>query len=406
MNISTFSINVPKTLDAKDIYHQLNFLPDSLFVNQSNYLDLIINPSKVILPKPTGKSYKDSDYDYKNDNDNMMCSSGKLYSFTASPPVCKTQANSHTVIVTPPIDSTTKKYVDLSTVKIDDKSSNEVTIKFFVKFLGFTYIGASDLKKFNNLNDEFYFYKYGNGLSIIIKKLSSTNYQLKLYNIYNSANTLVATYDNFQNRIGKWTFIVLSYSNYNSDDSIKTYYPEKLNWQVGNKVTQTNEGTYANIPIADLLILTIPKEITALWTRLMISYNYFTGFMGIYSNSGATTGLSFSKLKKSSITDITDIYKGSSASNCLTNTYFDNLANIQYSCVDDYDNIIVEENNNYNCNFTGLDDTGCFISNKTNCPFGYFDTSNDYCSCSNVDKKLMLISKNNNSNFCKCKTYF
>jgi len=403
MDISTNSVNVPTTQDANDIYHQLNYLEDSLFVNTSKYLDTLADPTILVRSKPTGAAYSDTDYAYKNDNDNLMCVQGKLYSLTAFPRTCTIQANSHTVIVTPPITTSNGKYSDLTTKPIADQSSKEVTIKFFVKFLGLTYLSAANLTKFNNLNDEFYFYKYGTALSIVIKKLTSTTLQLKLYN---SANTLVSTYDNFQNRIGKWTFIALSYSSFNSDNTIKTYYPDKLNWQVANTVTQTVDGTYANINVADLLTLTIPKEITALWTRLMISYNYFTGFMGIYSNSGATTGILFSDLKKYSTADITDIYKGSSSSDCLTNTYFNNLASITYYCVDDYDKIIQEESNNYNCAFKGLDDTDCFSTAKTNCPLGFFDNSDDNCSCSNVDKKLMLISKNSGKNICKCKIIY
>jgi len=400
MDIAANSINVPTTPDAKDLYQQFNYIEDLLFVNSANYFDTIADPNVVIRPKPTGAAYADTDYQYKNDNDNIMCKINKLYSFSSNPRTCATQTYSHTVLVSPPIDSITKKYIDLPTKPISDSSSKEVTIKFFVKFLGFTYLAAADLTKFNNLIDEFYFYKYGTALSIVIKKVSASTLQLKLYN---AANIVVSTYDNFESRIGMWTFIALSYSTYEADNTIKVYYPPKLNWQVANKVTQTTEGTYSNIAIADLLTLTIPKEITALWTRLMISYNYYTGFMGIYSNSGATSGILFSDLKKNAQTDVLDIYKGSSWSDCLTNTYFNSLASITYYCVDDHDFVIQEENNNYNCSFKGIDETSCFTTAKANCPLGFFDNSDDICSCSNVDKKLMLISKNDNKNFCKCK---
>lgn len=397
MDITANSVNVPTTPDAKDLYPQLNYIEDSLFVNTNNYLDTISNPDVVIRPKPAGAAFADSDYAYKNGNDNLMCKVNMLYSFTASPRTCATQANSHTVFVSPPINTSTKKYVNLSTNAISDQSSKEVTIKFFVKFLGLTYIAPADLTTFNSLPDEFYFYKYGTALSIVIKKVSASVLQLKLYN---ASNSLVATYDNFETRIGIWTFIALSYSTYEGDTNVKVYYPPKLNWQVGNKVAQTVDGTYSDITIANLLTLTIPKEITALWTRLMISYNYFNGFMGIYSNSGATSGLSFTDLKQNAQPDILDIYKGTSWSNCLSATYFSS-ASLTYNCVDDYDFVIQEESNNYNCAFKGLDDGACFTAAKTNCPLGFFDNSGDNCSCSNVDKKLMLISKNSGGNICK-----
>ena len=403
MDITANSINVPATPDAKDLYPQLNYIEDLLFVNSAKYLDTIVDPDVVVRAKPTGANYADTDYAYKNDNDNMMCILNKLYSFTATPRTCSTVTNSHTVLVSPPIDSTSKKYINLPAKTISDQSSKEVTIKFFVKFLGLTYLAAADLTKFNSLNDEVYFYKYGSALSIVIKKVNASTLQLKLYN---AANNVVATYDNFETRIGIWTFIALSYSTYETDSSIKVYYPPKLNWQVANKVTQTIAGTYSNIAVADLLTFTIPKEVTALWTRLMISYNYFTGFMGIYSSSGATTGLLYGSLKKNAQADVLDIYKGSDGTNCLTATYFDNLATMTYNCVDDYDFVITEETNNYSCSYKGLDDGSCFSAAKANCPIGFFDNSGDNCSCSNVDKKLMLISKNDNKNICKRNIFF
>lgn len=394
------SSNVDVTTEhAKDIYHYINYIEDSLFINSGNYLDTIADPTVLIREKPTGVAYSDSDYAFKNANDNVICKLNKLFSLTGSPRTCSTQSYSHTVLVTPPINSD-KNYIDLTTKVISDQSSKEVTIKFFVKFIGLTHLTSAQKSLFNSQSNHYYFYKYGTALSIVINKISNTSFQL---NLINSSNTVVATYDDFYSRIGKWTFIALSYSSYHSDSAINAYYPPKINWQVGNTVTKITAGTYSNIAIADLLTLTIPKEITALWTRLMISYDYFNGFMGIYSNSGATAGLSYSDLKRSSTADVKDIYTGSNWSDCLTDTYFDNLSTITYNCVDDHDFVIQEENNNYNCAFTGLDDTACFSAAKTNCPLGFFDNSGDYCSCSNVDKKLMLISKNENKNICKSK---
>ncbi len=399
MDINANSVNVPSSPDAKDLYPQFNYIEDLLLANTNKYLDTIADPNIVIRPKPTGLAYADTDYAYKNDNDKLMCVVNKLYSFTASPRTCATQANSHTVFVSPPILTSSGKYTDLSTLAISDQTSKEVTIKFFVKFLGFTYLAGADLTTFNGLSDEFYFYKYGTGLNIVIKKVSASTLQLKLYN---AANTLVATYSNFETRIGVWTFIALSYSTYEVDTVIKVYYPPKLNWQVGNKLITVADGTYSNISISNLLTLTIPKEITALWTRLMISYNYFNGFMGIYSNSGVTTEIQYSSLKKFSQADVLDLYKGTSWSDCLSNTYFSS-GTLTFNCVDDYDFVIKEESANYNCAYKGLDDGACFSSAKANCPLGFFDNSADYCSCSNVDKKLMLISKNSGGNICQRK---
>lgn len=394
------SINI--TADSNDIYSQINYIEDSLFINGNNYLDSILDPNITIRTKPPGVAYSDSNYKFKNDNDNYMCIENKLYSLTGSPRTCATEQYSHTVLVTPPLDSN-NNYIDLSTIPITDITSNEVTIKFFVKFLGFTNLPSAQLTTFNSLDNEFYFYKYGTAFSIVIRKNTSNTYSLKLYN---STNGVVATVNDFESRLGKWTFIALSYSDYSSDSDVNAYYPPKINWQVGNSSPTINPGTYNGVNnVSDLLTLIIPKEVTALWTRLMISYNYFTGFMGIYSNSGATEGILFDDLKKNSTADKKDIYTGSSWTNCLNNTYFDNLTNIKYNCVDDYDFVIQEENNNYNCTFTGLDDGACFSTPKDSCPLGFFDNSDDYCSCSNVDKKLMLISKNDNRPVCRSKIY-
>lgn len=384
---------------ANDIYHYINYIEDSLFINSGNYLNTIADPTILIRQKPTGVAYSDDNYAFKNDNDNFICKNNKLLSLTGSPRTCSTNSYSHTVLVTPPKNSD-KNYIDLVSKSITDQSSKEVTIKFFVKFIGLTQLTTAQKTIFNSQSDNYYFYKYGTALSIVINKISNTSFQLKLIN---SSNNVVATYDDFYSRIGKWTFIALSYSSYHSDTTINAYYPPKINWQVGNTVTKITTGTYSDIAIADLLTLTIPKEITALWTRLMISYDYFNGFMGIYSNSGATSGLLYSDLKRSITEDVKDIYTGTSSTDCLKDTYFDNLSSTTYYCVDDHDFVIQEENNNYNCDFKGLDDTACFTTAKPNCPLGFFDNSDDYCSCSNVDKKLMFISKNDDKNVCKCK---
>jgi len=397
MDNTANSVNVPSIPDAKDLYPQFNYIEDLLFVNTAKYLDTFTDPAIIIRTKPAGTAYADTDYAFQNANDNMMCKINKLYSFTGGPRTCATQANSHTVFVSPPINSTTKAYINLTSNAFPDQGSKEITIKFFVKFLGLTYLSNSDLTTFNSIANEFYFFKYGSALSIVIRQENASTLHLKLYN---AANNLVATYENFQNRIGKWTFIVLSYSTYEADVNIKTYYPPKINWQVQNTVIQTIEGTYSNISITNLLTFTVPKEVTALWTRLMISYNYFTGFMGIYSSSGATTGLLYTTLKKNSQGDVLDIFKGTTEADCLSSSNF-SLASVTYNCVDDYDFVIQEENNNYNCLYTGLDDTACFTTAKSNCPLGFFDNTSDICSCSNVDKKLMLISKNDNKNLCK-----
>jgi len=384
---------------ANDIYHHINYIEDSLFINIGNYLNTIPDPTILIRKKPSGVAYSDDDYAFKNDNDNFICKNNKLLSLTGYPRTCSTNSYPHTVLVTPPINSD-KNYIDLVSKSISDQSSQEVTIKFFVKFIGLTQLTTDQKTIFNSQSDNYYFYKYGTALSIVINKISNTSFQLKLIN---SSNNVVATYDDFYSRIGKWTFIALSYSSYHSDNEINAYYPPKINWQVGNTVTKINTRTYSDIAIADLLTLTIPKEITALWTRLMISYNYFNGFMGIYSNSGATSGLLYSDLKRSIIQDVKDIYTGTNPNDCLKESYFDNLSSTTYYCVDDHDFVIQEENNNYNCDFKGLDDTACFTTAKPNCPLGFFDNSDDYCSCSNNDKKLMFISKNDNKNVCKCK---
>lgn len=385
---------------ANDIYHYINYIEDSLFINAGNYLDTIADPTVLIRQKPAGVAYSDGDYAFKNANDNLICKVNKLFSLTASPRTCSTQSYSHTVLVTPPMNSAANAYIDLPTKVINHQSSHEVTIKFFVKFIGLTDILSAQKTLFNSQSNQYYFYKYGTALSIVINKISNTSFELKLIN---SSNEVVATYDDFYSRIGKWTFIALSYSSYHTDSAINAYYPPKINWQVGNTVTKITAATYSNIAITDLLTLTIPKEITALWTRLMISYDYFNGFMGIYSNSGDTTRILYSNLKRSSTADLKDIYTGSDWTNCLTDTYFDNLSSTTYNCVDDHDFVIQEENNNYSCAFKGLDDTACFSAAKTNCPLGFFDNSDDYCSCSNVDKKLMLISKNDNKNVCRRK---
>jgi len=390
--------------DTLNTFPLINFVQDLEFYAAAKYTSSIADPvTNTLLRVNTGSSAISGNDKWKNDNDNYQCADAGMFTdFTASPRTCGLQANSHFVFVSPPINTSTKKYVDLSTKAISAETSKEVTIKIFVKFLGLTYLLASDVTSYTGgPTDEVDFFRYGSKLRMTLKRVSTTRMDLILRN---QSHQTISTFENFETRIGKWTHITLSYSSYwdASNQAIWNYYPDKLNWQVGNKQMTILQGTFDKLPIADLLTLTIPKEVIALWTKGMINYDYFTGFMGIYSSLGDTT-LTYSNVRKSSTADKTDIYKGTSTSDCLdTTNYFTSatVSALTYNCVRDYDFQIYETSTTYNCGYTALGETACLTTNN-NCPLGYVENAGDICSCSNNDKKLMLINKNAGKNKCQ-----
>lgn len=393
----------PSGSDLTDTLPQINFVQDLEFFGAAKYVDSVPDPlaTTVLRLAPVGTSISGQDK-WKNDNDNFQCVDAALYSFTGNPRSCSPVDHSHFVFVSPPVRTSDNTYVDISTVAISSQSSKEVTIKFFVKFLGFTYLAQGEQTTYQGIPaDEVDFFRYGTNMRITLKQVSTTRIDLYLRN---SSNQLVGKFENFEARIGKWTHISLSYLSYwdPADTTIYDYYPDMLNFQVGNNQIVITPGTYDKLIITNFLTLTVAKEAIALWTRGMVSYNYFTGFMGIYSSKD-NTSLTYANLKKNSTADKLDIFKGSSTTDCLdTTNYFASAAvsALTYNCVRDFDFQIKEEVLNYNCGYAALGETACLTAN-TNCLLGYIESTNDICSCSNRDKKLMLLNKNDGKNKCQ-----
>lgn len=401
-HISTLTVTVNPT-DAGDIYPQINFVQDLEFVGSLKFVDVIADPAAttVLRLAPAGAAISGQDK-WVNNNDNYQCLDTALLALTGNPRTCAIEANSFTVFVSPPINTSTKKYVDLSTKAISAESSKDVTIKVFVKFLGLTQIDTADLTTYTGITDEVDLLRYGTNMRVTLKKISSTRIDLYLRN---SSQQIVATYENFQDRIGKWTHITLSYSSYwdAANTAIWDYYPDRLNFQVGNKQLTITQGTFDKLTIANFLTLTIPKEVIALWTRGTIGYDYYTGFMSIYSSINSSAALKYSTVKRTTTADKNLIFVGTSASDCLeTTNYFTSatVSALTYNCVRDFEFQIDERAATYNCGLTALGETACESANA-NCPLGFIENTGDICSCSNKDKKLMLLNKNSGKNKCQ-----
>jgi len=395
MNDSTKSITVPASQDSADFYPQINYIQDLEFVGDAKYVSGLGNTINFYNDVATSTAIA-SPYSWKNDYENFQCASGKILASTGSPRDCGTTANSMTVFVSPGINSLNNSYVDVSIKSITIGSLTDITIKFSVKFLGFSNV-------INSSNTEFPFYNYGTKLKLLLKKITSSQYNLLL--VYDTSASIISTYSNFEAFIGKWVNIVVSFSDYTSNVTYQNVYPNKINWQVNNKIMQITDANYSSLRISHFTTMTVPKEIIALWSKGIVTFNYFNGFMGIYSTKSKATGLKFDGLKRdTTTTDITDIYNGSSSTNCLSDTNFDKT-NLAFNCVDDLDNLFDETK--YTCDMLFYKDDGTCDTAKTSCPLGYFDntTSGDNCSCSSADKKLMGIFKSNSKNVCKSNIY-
>jgi len=372
------------------------------FYTSQKYTDTIANPASattILRVAPTGAVV--STNNRWNNADTLSCENAALLDFSAR--TCGIVTNSHFVFISPPLVSSSNLYTDTSTKLIAHESSKEVTIKFFVKFLGFTQLGTGEQTTYTGIStDEYDFYRYGTNMRLTLLKVTTT--RIDLY-VRNSSNALVAKFENFQTQIGKWTHISLSYSSYYdaSDTTIYNYYPDKLNIQVGYNQLTVTAGTFDRLSITNFLTLTIAKEVIGLWTQGMVSYNYFTGFMGVYASYGDTT-LTYANVKKTSTTDKEGIYKGTTVIDCLDTTNFFNSAftsSIKYNCVRDYDFQIYQTTATYNCSYKPLGETACSTTTNAACPVGYIENTDNVCSCTNRDRKLMLINKNSGKNKCQ-----
>lgn len=394
MHDNSKSVTVPTTSDALDLFPQINYIEDLEFVGNAKNIASLGNLLKILLDTPTANSIT-SPYKWMSSIEKLQCASGKIYTYAASPRDCSTVTNSMTVFASPGVHSTTAAFrdVSLSTITINTSANNDITIKFSVKYLGLSSaIVISDT--------EYPFFSYGTTLKMLLKKISASQYDLLLVNGTSAAT--IATYTNFQTLIGKWTTIVLSFSDYTANATYSTFYTNKLNWQVNNKLMTTTDANWASLRITTFTTIAVPKEIIALWAKGLITFNYFNGFMGVYSSKVRASGLKYADVQRDIVTkaDIIDLFNGSDLTNCITNTNFD-VTNLTFYCVDDFDSLIDETL--YSCGLTFYNDDGTCETANANCPLGFFDktTTGDNCSCSSRDKKLMIISKNDSKNVCK-----
>ncbi len=391
MHYSSKDISVPTSADSLDLYPQINYIQDLEFVVAKRF-DQLEGVLTILRNVPTSSNYN-SDIKWGNSYEDLQCV-GKILNPLISPRRCTLYSNMMTVFVSPVVNSSgVYTDVSLTSITISATANTDITIKFSVKFLGFSSI-------INSGDTEYPFFSYGTSLKLLLNKVSSTQYNLLLVN-GSSANT-ISTYTNFEALIGTWVTIVVSFSDFTGNTSYNAFYTNKFNFQVNNKLMPTNDAKWASLRITTFTTLTVPKEIIALWGKGLITFNYFNGFMGIYSSKVRSSGLKYSDLQRDTTTkaDIVNLFTGSSSTNCLTN--FD-TTNLTFNCLDEYQDLIDETK--YVCGLTFYNDDGTCQPANTNCPLGFFDktTAGDNCSCSSVDKKLMIISKNSSSNVCKSK---
>jgi len=396
MDFTDKDINVPSNPDPLDIYPQINYVEDLEFVGINKYVSelgtLLIDfyydtPTTITIDSPDK---------WKNDNESLQCVEKAILS-SNSPPKCEASTDSKSVFVSPGINKIDNSYVDVLLKPIDLTSENEITIKFSMKILGF----SKEYSPASNNTDIFY---YSDNLYLTLNKIDSSRFDLSL--VYKTG-IILSTYSNFQTFFSKWVNIVISLSDYSNNTTYKGYYPNKLNFQINNKNMDIDGTSSKLVKITDFAKMKISKPIIALWSKGIISFNYFNGFMGIYTSiNKSASGLKYSKdLKKNSKTDMINIFNGDSFTDCLSD-YFEKT-NLNINCVFDLDNTFDETK--YICDLSLLNEqTGTCYDKKVKCPLGFieFDTNNDYCSCSNVDKKLMGVFKTGSKSVCRSKDLF
>ena len=266
-------------------------------------------------------------------------------------------------------------------LKIDqtvyNSETSPITVTFWVKTLGF------------NSNNPHAFISYSANDHLVYNETTGL--------ILKSRDTII-TYDkDFRDKIGKWTYIALSYS------KPKDYFPQMISFEInGINLIINNNPTLMKFDE-----FKVPKNLFAFLFNVRYYHEYLVGAYGFATNDG-------NLISPFSIPQPTKSYfvPGTTASNCFdTNDFLDNNGN-DFSCGGDKDKLFetfATSFNNYikiergqgqpkECKFKSNDETA-FCLNACKGPFDY------NCTCLSKNYNSQMLIKGNEGIYCKTFDY-
>ena len=217
-----------------------------------------------------------------------------------------------------------------------------------------------------------------------------------------SQSKMIAYDKDFRDKIGKWTFISLSYYDGSLDKTSK--FPQMINFEINGISIEIK-----NNPTKMLFnAFNIKKNLFGFFFNIRYYHEYLVGAYGFATNDGnLISPFSMPKPVK------TFLVPGNTASNCLNTQDFMNNNGQNFGCGGDQDKLFetfATSFNNYieiekgygqpkDCNFKNDNDNAyCFNACKGN--------GNEDCTCLNRNyNSQMLIKKSNGVIYCKTLKY-
>ena len=273
-------------------------------------------------------------------------------------------------------------------LKIDHDiySKTPITVTFWVKTHGFNSGSSNDFINYGDNNEG-------------ILKYYETSYKNCIGLCLLSKEQIIAYDENFRDKIGKWTYISLSYY-----DKMGNYFPKMINFEInGISIEIKNDA----LPIKFNKFI-IKNNLYAFFFNIRYYHEYLIGAYGFATNKGNLISPFFipQPIK-------TFLVPGNTASNCLNTQDFENNNGQNFGCGGDQDKLfdtLASSFNNYiqiekgygqpkNCLFKNDNNNAfCFNACKGN--------QNKDCTCLNKNyNSQMLIKDENGIIYCKTLKY-
>ena len=211
-----------------------------------------------------------------------------------------------------------------------------------------------------------------------------------------SQNNRITNDKNFRDKIGKWTYIAISYHKEMS------YFPKMLNFEINGEALKIDKQP--TLMIFDAF--TIPYGVLGFFFNVRYYHEYLVGAYGFATNDGnLISPFSIPKPVKSFLVP------GTTASNCFDNTDFKNNNGGLFGCGGDFDKLFETFATSYNsyieiqkgygqpydCNFkTNDEEAYCLNACK--------GSQTTDCTCLNKNYNSQMLIKGDNDNVIYCKT--
>ena len=277
----------------------------------------------------------------------------------------------------------TNNVVDAELIIKDEvytEAISPITVTFWVKTIGFN----SDSPHYFVYYSQYDFLKYDENKGLVlISELTKE----------------IAIDKDFRDKIGKWTYIALSYYYFNNDP--KTYFPKMVNFEINGEsleiITPPNKMIFKTF--------TIPKNLYAFFCNVRYYHEYLVGAYGFATNEGnMISPFSIPKPKKSYLVP------GSSASNCFD---YNDLNNGNYfECAGEkdilFDTFATSFNNYIEIERGQGQPKACKFKSSDNSNFclNACKGSNDIdCTCLNRNYNSQMLVKGSKGIYCKTFNY-